>query len=114
MDRTYVLSIPDYFGAIIRERVKIGVNRLSFEEFVELYSRYYSQTYSRKVDGPLYITDNPHNYQSKIKDIVNQGGSGFFHISCVDQISCCLHYYFPRDAGKRFAALYNYRLEIKK
>lgn len=110
MNKEYALSIPDIYG-IVRRVVKKGESRLSFEEFVRGYSRYYNEVYSEEVSGPLKITDDPHEFKDWVREIKEREGSGFFHLSCIDLTSCCLHYHLPGDDGKRFAALYDYQLE---
>lgn len=90
-------------GAIIRKAVRRDVSGLTLDDFVLKYSYYY-----RNARTPPRVTGDMSQFKKWLREIKEKGGSGFFHISCIDGVSTCMHYY--NGGGKEYAALYGHRL----
>ncbi len=110
MSKAYYLRVPMVDG-VVRRAVKSIRSRLDLEEFTQKYGQYYNFSDSLRVTGSIS------EFQTWLQLIEQQRGSALIHVSCIDNVSCCVHYFETSgdyNSGdqrkKRYAALWGYGL----
>ncbi len=106
----YFLRVPD-FNRVVKRAVTPIRSRLDLEEFTRKYAQYY------RFSESLRVTSSISEFQDWLQLIEQKRGSALIHVSCIDNVSCCIHYFetsWDYNSGderkKKYAALYGYGL----